>query len=53
MTCPSFAERRMTLALPFARSAVTAASISPEGLGAKPNTWVKGVFSGFGERSLP
>ena len=41
------------VALPFDRSAVTAATISPEGLGAKPNTWVNGVFSGFGERSLP
>src|SRR6266581_5744553 len=52
MTCPSLAESRTMVAFPFDRSAVIAATISPEGLGAKPNTWVKGVFSEFGERPL-
>jgi hypothetical protein len=30
-----------------------AATTSPEGLAVKAKTWVKEVFSGFGERSLP
>ena len=53
MTLPSLVESRMRSASPSERLPVRAATTSPEGLGVKAKTWVKFVFSWFGERSLP
>jgi hypothetical protein len=53
ITLPSRAESRTMSASPSARLPVKAAMTSPDGLAEKAKTWVYGVFSWLGERSLP